>query len=219
MMWIATMLLNCAKLNHQNPNECLGNECDLNLLPMAILIQNSWIWLCFVPTSSGTAPQSSVNLITTHVLRADAWEDDTISLDKEVQSDKILGHLWEREDTLQQHRDFSKGASMKYYSNGKIFTTCSLTTCSSARGDYGFLHRLKQTPEILLASYNSIMTSSMTRSRSECAYFRVHKYSPVHYLPHQASCSYLQWQGIFYDASARSIVEQLHVYRTKVQPA
>ena len=187
-----------------------GETCRGSNGPIAIHTRLGWV--LSGPTSSGMATQSSVNLITTHILRADTREDDTTSLDKELRSFWEIESLGISEQEKTLYDDFSSTVTFREgryevplpWKDTHNLLPDNLQLCK--RRLHGLLRRLKQTPETL-QQYHDIIQDQIKKGIVESVLDSESTSGPVHYLPHHAvihNDKTTTKLRIVYDASARS---------------
>ena len=188
-----------------------GSICKTDGGPTAVHTKLGWVLSGPIATKD-TA--TSVNLVTTHVLRADSQPIETTHLDEQLQSFWELEALGIHEEEKPLHDDF---ASHIAFRDGRYEVSLpwrefheplptNYAPCSKRL--QGLLCRLKQEPE-MMQEYHSTIKDQLAKGIIEPAPATDAQLAkaPVHYLPHHAvvrrdKCT--TKLRIVYDASSRS---------------
>ena len=187
-----------------------GDTCRGSNGPIAIHTKLGWV--LSGPTKCTSLDQSSVNLVTTHVLRADAQEVDNRSLDEtlksfwELESLGIQGSektLYEEFSQSVELRDGRYEVSLPWKDNHNPLPDNFQLSLTRVRG---LIRRLQQMPSIL-QEYDHIIREQLKRGIVEAVTNSSATGGQVHYLPHHAvvrSDKTTTKLRIVYDASART---------------
>ena len=197
-----------------------GETCRGDVGPIAIHTRLGWV--LSGPTSLSGLEQGSVNLVTTHVLRADTVApnseplNDTLKSFWELESLGIQGPEKTVHDEFVERVTFKDGRYQVSLPWKEFHKPLPSNYQLSLNRLWGLLRRLKQNP-LILQEYDRIIKEQLKTGIIEPAPERVSASSRPHYLPHHAivrtdkSTTKLR---VVYDASAQcdgpSLNECLH---------
>ena len=164
------------------------------------------------PTSSAESEQSAVNLITTHVLRADALQPDSEPLDNALRSFWELESLGICGPEKTVHDEFVDTIA---YKDGQYQVSLPWKEFHKPLPDHyqlsrkrlwGLMQRLRQNPTVL-QEYNHIIQDQLKNGIVEPVPEKYPHSNRLHYLPHHAvvrSDKSTTKVRVVYDASAKS---------------
>ena len=166
-----------------------GEVCRGSSGPIAIHTKLGWV--LSGPTNSMDLPESSVNLVTTHVLRVDSQECENRGLEEGLRSFWELESLGISSPEKTLYEDFSKSVTFR---DGRYEVSLPWREVHEPLPDNyqlslgrlrSLLHRLKQTPDIF-QEYNKVIQDQIERGIVEPVNDSTTSSSKVHYLPHHA---------------------------------
>ena len=187
-----------------------GGVCRGNSGPIAIHTKLGWVLSGSIPLRE--SEQSSVNLITTHVLRADSLQPDLEPLDDALRSFWELESLGICGPEKMVHDEFADTITFK---DGRYQVSLPWKEFHRPLPDHyqlslkrlwGLLRRLRQNPTVL-REYDHIIRDQLKRSIVEPVTEETPTSNRLHYLPHHAvfrSDKSTTKVRVVYDASARS---------------
>jgi len=170
-------------------------------------------WVLSGPVQGSPSGTSSVNLITTHSLRVDAYQQQTESaLEGQLKMFWDLESLGIRRDEPSVYDEFQRGI---VYKHPRYEVSLPWRETHPALHDHyklalrrlnGLLKRLKQNPEVL-RQYDSVIREQLSKGIIESVQDSTPVTHPVHYLPHHAVVrddKKTTKLRIVYDASAKA---------------
>ena len=170
-------------------------------------------WVLSGPVLGSPPDVSSVNLITTHSLRVDAYQQQTESeLDSQLKMFWDLESLGVRHDEPSVYDEFQRGI---VYKHPQYEVSLPWRQSHPALHDHyelalrrlnGLLKRLKQNPEVL-RQYDSVIKEQLNKGIIEPVQNSASVNHPVHYLPHHAVVredKKTTKLRVVYDASAKA---------------
>ena len=166
-----------------------GGVCHGSSGPTAIHTKLGWV--LSGPMRSRELDQCSMNLVTTHVLRVDTQQNDSISLDDRLRSFWDLESLGIHEPEKTMYDEFANAIT---FQDGRYKVSLPWKDFHEPLPDnyqlshnrlQGLLHRLKQTPSIL-CEYDTIIQDQLKEGIVEPVMDMNPTVSRLHYLPHHA---------------------------------
>lgn len=148
-------------------------------------------WVLSGPTLATSLLQCSANLVTTHVLRVDTQQEETIGLDEQLQSFWDLESLGIQEVENTIYNDF---ASSITFNQGRYRVALPWKEFHDSLPDHyqlsvkrihGLLRRLRQEPA-LLKQYDRTIKEQLEKGIIETVNEAEPAPGKVHYLPHHA---------------------------------
>ena len=150
-------------------------------------------WVLSGPVQGSSLVTSSVNLITTHSLRVDAYQQQMEStLESQLKMFWDLESLGVRPNEPSVYDEFQRGI---VYKHPRYEVSLPWKCAHPPLNDHyelvlrrlnGLLNRLKQDPEVL-KQYDSVIKEQLGRGIIESAQDSTSISHPVHYLPHHAT--------------------------------